>query len=626
MYTQRQAPREVVTRFPISQENPPEGAGATPQETYLDELRKLGANVRLDNSQPNTPAAEVSYAPDHANAGALAAALETRDKFRPQQAPEPAFEEAISKLKEAGEVLKKQPGQEQESEPEKKQSLFGGALDRLKEAAQVLIKPQEKPDQVIVTTPGKPGMTHDEAREQFIAAAKIVANVLRENGKGLDAARLVEVSRTLEKTTKLSPLDHENIGKSVGSAEQIHKEQAAAIEKLKEASQALTAGQQPGQATVAPEGSAGTQAKKKDDGVGLLDITVKSNPINSFTSNFGAHFDSQKGSPEEQKSKGKKVSSPEAPAATTTPAAAPTATQQAPVAKEQSEALPAEQVSTEKIQEPIKQDTAPAATAQQNAAPAPAPAPAPAAKHEQPTPATAFTKTDIPVELLDKMGMSLDKLQQSGQLDKLLRGEKTDLINTFAVHDAAGQAQPFAAKLVLHRDQDGTASLKFDLPKKELEIPKQVMGKELSPEVRKELETTGRGPLLVFKDAKGQEVKAYIGVDKEMNKVVLLRQDAIRLPDTVRGVVLNKEQREMMTQGKPVKLTGLSNTPGTGPLYNATVQIDAARKGLSIKADNAQLNVTPASKQDVKPAQANTTKQTEKVAEDVKPKGPKMRR
>jgi len=577
--------------------------------TVYDIKREIGPGREWDQDDSSlavflqkVPASRPAVATVPEVAGSLASVQDAQPAATPKAgpvpsvAPEPHFEEALSKLKEASDVLKQQPNEEQEPESQQKHSLFGRALDRLKEAAQVLIRPQEKPDQ-IVATPGKPGLTPDEAREQFIAAAKIVANVLRENGRGGEATQLEEVSQKLSKSPTLTAADHENIGKSIGSAEEIHQQQAAAIEKLKEASLAFPTGQQPDQTgALAPNAGAGTPGRKKDDGVGLLDITVKSNPITSFTANFGAHYGSQKGGNEQN------------------PKANVNKQTNAPAATGQQDASPVTPTTP----------AIPATSATPTAAATPA-TPEPAVTPEAKLPPTAFTKADIQVELLEKMSMTIDKLEHNGQLDKLLRGEKTDLINTFAVRDSSGQSQPFAAKLVLHRDEDGSALLKFDLPKKALEIPKQVMGTELSPEVRQELETTGRGPLLVFKDARGQEVKAYIGVNKEMNKVVLLRQDAIKLPETVKGVVLDKEQREMMSAGKPIKLTGLSNTPGSEPLYNATVQIDAARKGLSIKVDNAQLHVTPASKQDVKPALANTPKQTERVAEDVKPKGPKMR-
>lgn len=233
--------------------------------------------------------------------------------------------------------------------------------------------------------------------------------------------------------------------------------------------------------------------------------------------------------------------------------------------------------------------------------------------------ATAFAKADLPVVLLEKIGMSADKLQENGQLDKLLRGEKTDLINNFAVRGADGQAQNFAAKMVLHREEDGTATVKFDLPKKELVIPAQLLGKEVTPAMRQELETTGRLSVAQeFTDAKGQSFKAFVGVDKEMNKVAVLRQDSMKLPDEIRGVKLSNEQREMITEGKAVKLAGLNNGAGK-PLINATVQVDAARKGLAIKPDQADLHVKPEVKQEAKKTQAQEPAKEEK-------KGPRLRR
>ncbi|GAB2796318.1 cell filamentation protein [Hymenobacter luteus] len=63
--------------------------------------------------------------------------------------------------------------------------------------------------------------THEEAQAVFKQAAEQVALGLREHGKGLDAARLQEVARHVERTPFIGGLNRENVGKSIDAADRI---------------------------------------------------------------------------------------------------------------------------------------------------------------------------------------------------------------------------------------------------------------------------------------------------------------------------------------------------------------------------------------------------------------------
>lgn len=444
-------------------------------------------------------------------------------------------------------------------------------------------------------------LTPEEARKQYLSSYRPIAALLREEGMGHTADDLVATAKHLEQSPSLagtgplenranrslaeassldslkSSMDLQRLKDSVRvlvdpepqvQAQQVQEKQAAEILKNPELAQQQTAAQQQ------------AQAKKKapDNGVGLLDVVDKGGVVSSFVSNFSAHFDSAKAKPSEE--------------AKAVPKQAPAEAEQKPTAGEQKLAPeangPGEKVSQSAI-----------------------------------TPGAAFSKADVPFELLGKLGVSAELLERNGQLEKLLRGEKTDLIPAFGVPNAQGEVVPFAAKLVLHRDEDGGASLKFDLPKKELTIPEQLMGTKITPDMKKELETTGRlAGIHEFTDSKGQPFKAFVGVDRAMNKLTMLRQDSLKLPEEIRGVKLTNEQRELVAEGKPVKLAGLSNGSDK-PLFTATIQVDAGRKGIAINPDRADLRMSPSTKQDAKVVQGKDVKQ--EVKQPVK-KAPKIGR
>ncbi|RAK62407.1 Fic/DOC family protein [Hymenobacter edaphi] len=63
--------------------------------------------------------------------------------------------------------------------------------------------------------------THEEAQAVFKQVSGQVAQGLREHGKGLDAARLLEVARHVERTPFIGGLNRENVGKSIDAADRI---------------------------------------------------------------------------------------------------------------------------------------------------------------------------------------------------------------------------------------------------------------------------------------------------------------------------------------------------------------------------------------------------------------------
>ena len=190
-----------------------------------------------------------------------------------------------------------------------------------------------------------------------------------------------------------------------------------------------------------------------------------------------------------------------------------------------------------------------------------------------------FALSDVPSELLAKMGVPVADLERTGQLQKLLEGKKTDLIQGFTVPGEPGEPTKFAAKLILDRDAQGVATLRVDLPKHELEIPKQVMGKEITPAMQMQLQTNGVVPLLDgFSDGKGQQFAAYLAIDREMKRVVAVRPEGINVPKEVYGVKLSPDQNKLLLEGRPARIEGMTH-PGAKQLVDAVVQLDPlARK------------------------------------------------
>jgi hypothetical protein len=200
----------------------------------------------------------------------------------------------------------------------------------------------------------------------------------------------------------------------------------------------------------------------------------------------------------------------------------------------------------------------------------------------------AFSVSDLPVELLAKVGVPVAELERTGQLQKLLDGQKTDLIPDLMLAGPDGQPTKFAAKLVLDRDVQGVATLRVDLPKHELVIPPQVMGKEITPAMQQQLKTTGVVPLADgFSDGKGQALAGYLAVDQEMKRVVYVRPEGLSVPKEVYGAKLTLEQQKSLLEGRPTRVEGMTH-PGEKKLVDALVQLDPLKKAFVFRDTTAR--------------------------------------
>ncbi|MGI4735082.1 MAG: DUF3945 domain-containing protein [Janthinobacterium lividum] len=203
---------------------------------------------------------------------------------------------------------------------------------------------------------------------------------------------------------------------------------------------------------------------------------------------------------------------------------------------------------------------------------------------QQPAQVMPFTRADMPEALLNKLGVQVSDLERSGQLEKLLQGKKTDLIEGFSLTGLSGEPIPFSAKLVMHRDDKGVATLKIDLPKHDLVIPKEIMGKTITPAMQVELQKNGVLPLTPgFVDGHGRAFSAYLGIDKQMNRVVAVRPEAmgLHIPKEVLGVKLDPEVSRQLLEGKAAKLVGMTNSKSQ--MFDATVQLDPVKRQLTFR-------------------------------------------
>jgi hypothetical protein len=249
---------------------------------------------------------------------------------------------------------------------------------------------------------------------------------------------------------------------------------------------------------------------------------------------------------------------------------------------------------------------------------------------EQPTPVKTpalFQAADVPQKVLASLGLSTADLEQNGQLQKLLNGQKTDLLPMQVAGKDGEEAVKFEGKMVLHREADGTATLKLELPQEKLVIPNEIGGQPFTPEQRQKLETEGNAGLIRgLKDEKGQEYNGYVAVDKTMNKVVILPENKVTLHNTIAGVKLTPEQSHDLKEGKAVDLANMASGDG-GRKFDGTVQVNAAKACIEIRpaAHELQQRQAPRVDQAAKVTSPAVAVETAKVeAPKVTKRGPRF--
>lgn len=180
-------------------------------------------------------------------------------------------------------------------------------------------------------------------------------------------------------------------------------------------------------------------------------------------------------------------------------------------------------------------------------------------------------------KMLERLGLSKDRLEQSGELEKMLNWGKSSLI-TIAV--PFGNTTIYTeARLAFRTDDDGNIGLAVHAMRKEPQLDFPYMGYKFSPQEKEKLLSTGNlGKTIEVTSKKGESFSAYISLDQQTNEVIALRADRVNIPKEIKGVILSDLQYKDLIEGKAVMVEGM--TSKSGKIFNATLQVNAEKKGI----------------------------------------------
>ena len=191
--------------------------------------------------------------------------------------------------------------------------------------------------------------------------------------------------------------------------------------------------------------------------------------------------------------------------------------------------------------------------------------------------ATAIAPEKVDWKLLESLGVPRERLEQSGELERMLNWQKSNLV-TIAV-PLGGTTIYTEARLAFRTDDDGNIGLAVHAMRKEPQLDFPYMGHKFSPEEKEQLLSTGNlGKTIEVTPKSGEPFSAYVSIDPQTNEVIALRADRVSIPKEIKGVTLSDQQYKDLIEGKAVKVEGM--TSKNGKSFDATLQVNAEKKGI----------------------------------------------
>ena len=199
--------------------------------------------------------------------------------------------------------------------------------------------------------------------------------------------------------------------------------------------------------------------------------------------------------------------------------------------------------------------------------------------------ATAIDESKVDWKQLDNLGLTRERLKQSGELEKMLNWQKSNLL-TIAV--PIGDTTIYTeARLAFRTDDNGNIGLAIHPLRKEPQLDFPYMGYKFSPEEKEQLLTTGNlGKTIEVTPKNGEPFAAYVSIDPQTNEIIALRADRVNIPKEIKGVTLSDAPYKDLVEGKAVKMEGM--TAESGKSFDALLQVNAERKGIEFIFDDRQ--------------------------------------
>lgn len=200
-----------------------------------------------------------------------------------------------------------------------------------------------------------------------------------------------------------------------------------------------------------------------------------------------------------------------------------------------------------------------------------------------------YKSEQIDWETMSNLGLSKEKLEKMNLLESLLRGYKTNELVPVNLNLGTAITR-MDARLSLQQNNDGQVVVAIHGIRKEPNLNFEFFGHKFTKEDKDNLLQSGNmGRMVNLTNPKtGDTIPSLISVDRLTNELVALRTDKIKIPDEIKGIKLNDEQKQSLMDGKPLYIEGMISKKGTP--FDANVQFNADKRFVEFLFDKSNSN------------------------------------
>lgn len=191
---------------------------------------------------------------------------------------------------------------------------------------------------------------------------------------------------------------------------------------------------------------------------------------------------------------------------------------------------------------------------------------------------------------MNNFGLSKEKLEKMDLLEPLLKGYKTNELVPISLNLGTAITR-LDARLSLQSNEEGKVVVAIHGIRKEPQMNYSFFGHEFSQEDKDNLRKTGNmGRVVNLTNLKtNEQIPSIISIDRLTNELVALRTDKINLPEEIKGIKLNEQQKQTLMEGKPLYLEGMISKKGEP--FDATVQFNADKRYVEFQFDRSNVNM-----------------------------------
>lgn len=210
----------------------------------------------------------------------------------------------------------------------------------------------------------------------------------------------------------------------------------------------------------------------------------------------------------------------------------------------------------------------------------------------QTTPETSeyrYKPEQIDWETMSNLGLSKEYLEKRNLLDPLLKGYKTNELVPISVN-LGGAVVRTDARLSLQPTSDGNIVAAVHGIRREPNLNFEFFGHKFTDEDKQNLLQTGNmGRTVDLTNSKtGGLMPSIISVDRLTNELIALKAEFVKIPDEIKGVKLNDEQKQTLMEGKPLFIEGMISKKGD--TFSANVQFNADKRYVEFLFDRSNNN------------------------------------